>query len=319
MNLLLTETAIKLGVATNQVLEAAKGTVKHVGEKTFNLGTDILSHHLNDAVIKHLEIGGFNVSITKRVVMMWIVAFLLLAIFIPGARAIAKRKYSRPSRFTGLLESLIGFIRKDVAQSALGKHSRNYEPYLLTIFFFILFCNLIGLVPPIGELMQFVAVVFGFVHVDPGAGAHHIPFLVALWPGITATGDLSVNLVLAGISLFLIFLAGFANQGIGFIKNVVPGGIHWALWPLMWPIEFMSIFIKSGVLAIRLLANMTAGHVIILVLMGFIFQFQSYALVFVSIPSAVAMFMLELIVAFLQAYIFTFLTALFVASAQHRH
>lgn len=109
------------------------------------------------------------------------------------------------------------------------------------------------------------------------------------------------------------------SSAVLFIRNIVPDGIPLLLWPIMWPIEFIGLFTKPFALAIRLLANMTAGHMIILVLLGFIFQFQSYLVAPVSIAGSIAIYLLEIFVAFLQAYIFTFLTSLFISQVQHRH
>jgi len=294
--------------------------VEHVAEQAssgFNMG-EVIVHHLTDMPLWHFEIGGIDLSITKRVVMMWIAVAFMLAIFIPAARRIAANAYKRPSRFTGAIEVLVNFIRKDVGEGSMGSHSKNYEPFLLTLFFFILFSNLLGLIPSLGELAHTVAGLFGGAH-EAAGGAHDVPMAVKIWPGITPTGDINVTATLAVFSFFAIVGAGFANQGIAFVKNIVPKGIHWAIWPIMWPIEAAGLIIKPTALAIRLLANMTAGHLMILVFLGFIFQFQSYAVAVPSILASVAIYLLEIFVGFLQAYIFVFLTALFIGAAQHRH
>lgn len=288
-----------------------------IAENGFNL-TEIIVHHLGDAPLWHLDFNGLDVSITKRVVMMWIASALLLAIFLPIARKLTKNPYKKPSRFTGFFEVLINFVRHDVSQGAIGHHHKPYDGFLLTIFFFVLFCNLLGLIPPLGEIAHLISQWVGLAGAEP-EGSHNIPFLVKLWPGITATGDISVTATLAVISFIIIQLSGLIYQGVGYVKNIVPSGIPAPLWIIMWPIEFFGQFTKPFALAIRLLANMTAGHLIILVFMGFIFQFQSYAVSPASVFGAVAINFLELFVAFLQAYIFTFLTALFIAGAQHRH
>ncbi|MDH5719660.1 MAG: F0F1 ATP synthase subunit A [Spirochaetia bacterium] len=285
--------------------------------ESFNV-VEVIVHHLQDMPLWRLEIGGIDLSITKRVMMMWIGSFFLLLIFIPIARRISKDPYKKPSRFSGMMEVFINFIRKDVGEASMGHYSKHYDPFLLTLFFFILIANLIGLIPPLGEVFLTFGELTGLVHHEAGA-AGEIPFLVKLWPGITSTGDVGVTAALAGISFLVIQIAGFAHQGIAYIKNIVPNGIPGPMWIIMWPIEVFGQFTKPFALAIRLLANMTAGHMIILVFMGFIFQFQSYFVVPVSILASTAIYMLELFVAFLQAYIFVFLTALFVAGAQHRH
>jgi len=281
---------------------------------------ETIAHHLSDAPLWKLELAGYDISITKRVVMLFIAAFLLVLVLVPAARRIAKNPYAKPTRFTGFIEVLVNFIRNDVAHASLGHHSHPYEPYLLTLFFFILISNLLGLIPSLGELYMFAGQATGLVHAHAGhVDSFALPMAEKLWPGITATGDIAVTATLAIFTFIVILISGFAYQGVLFIRNIVPDGIPLLLWPIMWPIEFIGLFTKPFALAIRLLANMTAGHMIILVLLGFIFQFQSYFIAPVSIAGAMAIYLLELFVAFLQAYIFTFLTALFISQVQHRH
>ena len=304
--------------AGNAPAELHAGTTTPAHAEAFNFA-ETIAHHLSDAPLWKLELGGFDISITKRVVMLFIAAGLLLLILIPPARRIAKNPYAKPSRFSGLIEVLVNFIRNDVAHASLGHHSHPYEPYLLTLFFFILISNLLGLIPSLGEIYVTIGQAIGFVHAHGGHDSLQLPLAEKLWPGITATGDIGVTATLAIISLLVILISGFAYQGVLFIRNIVPAGIPLALWPIMWPIELIGIFTKPFALAIRLLANMTAGHMIILVLLGFIFQFQSYYIAPVSVAGAVAIYMLELFVAVLQAYIFTFLTTLCISQVQHRH
>jgi len=299
--------------AASEVLEATEH-MPEVVDSGFSL-SNLVSHHLSDAVLWHFEVGGIDLSITKRVVMMWISAALMFMVFIPAARIIAKNGFKKPTRFTGMVEVLVNFIRHDVGEATMGHHSKSYEPYLLTLFFFVLFGNLLGLIPSLGEIANLVLVLFG----SSSGAEHELPLVVKLWPGTTPTGDIGVTATLAVFSFLAILLSGFAYQGVAFIKNIVPAGIPILIWPLMWVIEAIGMITKPFALAIRLLANMTAGHMIILVFLGFIFQFQSYSVIPVSIAGSVAIYLLEIFVAFLQAYIFVFLTALFVAGAQHRH
>ena len=285
-------------------------------EADFHLG-DVINHHLADAPLWHWEFQGYDLSITKRVVMMWIAAAFLFLLLIPIGLKARLNPYKRPSRFMAFIEVLVTFIRENVARATMGRHSPHYEPFLLTLFFFILFCNLLGLFPPMGEVFQIVGELTGLVHHE--AGHHEIPFLVKLWPGITATGDIGVTAGLALLVFVLILCSGFIFQGISYVKNIVPSGVPIALAPLLWVIELAGLIIKPVALSIRLLANMTAGHIIILILISFIFQFQSYFLAPVSVIATTAIYMLEIFVAFLQAYIFTFLAGLFISEAQHRH
>lgn len=292
----------------------------HAAESDAFSFAETIAHHLTDAPLWKLELAGYDISITKRVVMLFIAAALLVLVLVPVARRIAKDPYRKPSRFSGFIEVLVNFIRHDVAHASLGHHAHPYEPYLLTLFFFILISNLLGLIPSLGEIYVFIAQATGLMQAHTGhADSLSLPLAEKLWPGITATGDIAVTATLAVFTFIVILLSGFAYQGVLFIRNIVPAGIPLPLWPIMWPIELIGLFTKPFALAIRLLANMTAGHMIILVLLGFIFQFQSYWIAPVSIAGSIAIYLLEIFVAFLQAYIFTFLTSLFISQVQHRH
>ena len=294
-----------------------KDQIKHDNSSEFNLG-EVINHHLADAPLWHLEYNGYDISITKRVMMMWLASLFLILFLIPVGIKIRLNPYKRPSRFGAFVEILVTFIRDNVGRATMGNHSSAYEPFLLTLFFFILVCNLLGLFPPMGEIFQIVGEFTGLV---PHVKASHdfIPFLVKLWPGITATGDISVTAGLAALVFLVILSSGFIYQGLAYIKNIVPSGVPLFLGPLLWIIELAGLIIKPIALSIRLLANMTAGHIIILILMSFIFQFKSYIVAPVSVSASAAIFLLEIFVAFLQAYIFTFLASLFVSEAQHRH
>jgi F-type H+-transporting ATPase subunit a len=259
-------------------------------------------------------VGGINMSITRRVLVMIAVALLLIIFLGLGARKITRNPYEITSRFGNFLEVFVQFIRKNIAEPNMGPEGRGFHPYLISLFFFILGCNLIGLLPNVGETAQLVKDLF-----SDSAGVRHDSPLIKYLPIITPTGDVSVTMTLAIMTFLLIWYSGFRHQGIGFIKNIVPKGVPLPLWVIMWPIELVGPVAKCFALTIRLLANMTAGHVIILALIGMIFQYQNAFIGFGAVPGSVAIYMLEIFVAFLQAYIFTLLTALFVGSAFHRH
>ncbi|XDD51273.1 F0F1 ATP synthase subunit A [Leptospira sp. WS92.C1] len=279
-------------------------------------------------------VGGFDMHITKRVTMMWIVALLLFIIFIPAARIIAKNPLQVQSRFSNTVEVFVNFLRKDIVDESMHGHGHGYYHYIFTLFFFILFCNLMGLVPPVGEILVVgkdfgaaLAIKAGWITPVPETliehaahSSHDVPLIAKLWSGITVTGDISVTVSLAIITMFLIYLAGFLYQGPKFIWHSVPNGVPLPLYLIMWPLEFIvSPLAKTFALTVRLLANMTAGHVIILALMGFIFQSQSWGIVPISVIGSGLIYVLEIFVAFLQAYIFVLLTSLFVGMSMHRH
>ncbi|MEQ8352309.1 MAG: F0F1 ATP synthase subunit A [Leptospiraceae bacterium] len=266
--------------------------------------------------------GILQLHITRRVAMMFVVVALMLAIFIPAARKISSDPYRVQGRFAGAVEGLVQYLRKDIAEANMHHPTPGYIGYIITAFIFILFSNVLGLFPPFGEMILMTKQLI--------TGAHHLgnhpavgetdPGILMLWPGITVTGDIAVTMSLAGITTLLIWGAGFHYQGFKFLWHAVPAGVPWWLYPLLWPIEFIvGPLAKGFALTIRLLANMTAGHVLLLVIAGFIFQFQTWWMPIVSVSGMTALYVLELLVALLQAFIFTLLSAIFIGLSMHRH
>jgi len=254
-----------------------------------NLFSELL-HHVQDAheletpfgrwELPHLptlHVAGLaiDMSITKHVVFLWVAAVLLCIGAIAIARVNARRKV--PHGLGNLMEIFVVFIRDEVAIPNMGKAGVKYLPYLLTTFFFILIMNLLGLVPY----------------------------------GASATGNVSVTAGLAIIAFVMIQWAAIRSQGLGRYLAHLTGGVHWVLWPIMIPIEILGLFTKPFALCIRLFANMTGGHIVLVSLIGLIFLFRSYIVALAPVGFVVAINFLELFVAFLQAYIFTMLTSLF--------
>ncbi len=231
---------------------------------------------------------GFDISITKHVVMMWVASILVIGVFILFAR---RRAIAPRGSFLNFFETFVLFIRDEMVYKIMGEETgRKYLPFFLTQFFFILFCNLLGLIPY----------------------------------GATATGNLAVTGSLALITLFLIQVGGMIEQGFfSYIKNIVPPGIPLWLYPIMVPVEIMGQFTKPFALTIRLFANMTAGHIVMLSLLSLIFIFKTFGSgVAYAITGPVLFFVLfidilEIFVALIQAYIFTFLSILFIGAALH--
>lgn len=229
-----------------------------------------------------------DLSITKNVLMMFLAVVILLVVFLRLARSYEKVGVSEPKGMQGFLEPLIVFVEEDIAQPNIGEEKyRKFMPYLLTVFFFILIHNLMGLIP-------------------------FFPF------GANVTGNIAVTLVLATFTMLLTNLNG--NKAYWRHVFLPPGVPLWLLF-IMIPVELLGIITKPFALMIRLFANITAGHIIVLSLVSLIFIFKS---VFMSIPSLVMvifMDMIEILVAFLQAYIFTLLSALFIGLAvpEHHH
>ncbi len=270
--------------------EAAEGQVDIVGHL---LDHDYLevpfwnAHHFFDGKI-HLptfapiELFGLSIdlSITRHVVMMWVAGALLIL-----TMSLVFRKPRLVTFGLGnFFEAIVVFLRDEVVLPIMGEHGKTYLPFLLTIFFFILFCNLLGLVPY----------------------------------SATPTGNISVTAGLALCSFVAIQLAGIANNGLlGYLKSLVPPGVPSWLLPIMVLVEIISFFVKPFALCVRLFANMTGGHVAILIFLGLIIMLKSAWVAVVSVPFAAAIYLLEIFIAFVQAFIFTLLSAVFISMAAH--
>jgi F-type H+-transporting ATPase subunit a len=235
-----------------------------------------------------IHLGGFTLDIspTRHVVMLLVAALLCLLTSLLALRA-HNRKSTEGKAPSGLgngFEALILYLRNEVILPNVGPHGNGYVPFLLTIFFFILFANMLGLVPY----------------------------------GATATGNISVTAMLAIVSFIVIELAGMKAQGKKYINTIIfwPDdmslGMKLFISPVLTPIEIIGKFTKPFALAIRLFANMTAGHVVLLALISLIFTFGSWFLVPVPILMGIGISVLELFVAVLQAFIFTLLSSVFI-------
>ncbi len=227
-------------------------------------------------------------SITKSVFGMFVAALIMLWLMLALARSYKKTGISAPKGLQGFLEPVILFIRDDVAIPNIGEHKyTRFMPYLLTVFFFILINNLLGLVP-----------IFPF--------------------GANVTGNVNVTFVLA---LFTFLITQFSANKTHWRHVFAAPGVPFWLLPIMIPIEIIGLFSKPFALMIRLFANITAGHIIVLSLVTLIFIFKSLLVAPVSIVFVLFMDCIELLVAFLQAYVFTLLSALFIgmATAEPEH
>lgn len=234
----------------------------------------------------------WDISITKNVLSLFISLAILLVMFIQVAKAYTRRAGKAPKGLQNLLEPIILFVRDDVAKSAIGEHKyHKYMPYLLTAFFFIFLNNLLGLVP-----------------FFPG--------------GANLTGNIAVTLVLALITFVIVTVNGNRNYW-GHIL-AMPGVPAWVLF-ILTPVEILGMFLKPFVLMIRLFANITAGHIIALSFFSLIFVFgetsagAGYGVAIGSLAFTIFMTMLELLVAFIQAYVFTFLSAMYIGAAVEDH
>ena len=275
---------LNTSTAIQDTLHQAKGDAE----------SDWIMHHILDSyeyefapfgsiTLPHLELFGLDISITKNVLFIWIVAFLLIVTFRFVARSYKKSLV--PHGISNLFEVLVVFVRDEIAKTTIGKGYEKFLPYLLTVFFFILFSNFIGLLPN----------------------------------GVTVTSNISVTATLAIMSFIVTQVGGMMKNGpFGYFKGLIPSGVPWWLLPLMLLVEILGLFTKPFALAIRLFANMTAGHIIIFSLIGLIFTMKAYFIAPGSIAFALFIYLLEILVALIQAYIFTMLSSLFIGMAVHQ-
>lgn len=226
----------------------------------------------------------FDISITKNVVSLFISIIILLVVFISVAKAYKTREGKAPKGLQSLLEPIILFVRDDIAKPQLGYRYAGFMPYLLTVFFFVWLNNLMGLIP-----------------FFPG--------------GANLTGNIAVTMMLALCTFVLTTVNGNKNYWGHVFKPHVP----WWLYPLMIPVEIIGLFTKPIALMIRLFANITAGHILILSLISLIFILKSVFVAGIAIPFVIFISVIELVVGFIQAFIFTILSALFIGMAVEEH
>jgi F-type H+-transporting ATPase subunit a len=277
---------------------------------------DIIMPHITDA--KHIEypcyhniqewaceadlptwklpLGGgreLDISPTKHVVFLFIAGILAAALLL-GVAASHKRhshESGRPKGFAAGMEAVILYLRNEIYMPVLGGHGAGkYVPFCLTLFFFILFCNLLGLLP---------------------------------W-GSTPTGNVAVTATLAIITFIVVEIAGIKALGAGYIGTIIywphdmPFIMKALMTPIMTPVEIVGKFTKPFALTIRLFANMIAGHVIILALIGLIFMF-GFKVAIAPLAMALFIMFLEILVAFIQAFIFSLLAAVFIGQIRAAH
>jgi F-type H+-transporting ATPase subunit a len=255
--------------------------------------------HLPQFAPVHLGPVTLDFSITKHVVFLALAAFLVAVVLIAAARG-AKREHAAgaergPKGASNVVEAFILYLRDEVALRNVGPHGEKFVPYIVAVFFFILFANLLGLLP---------------------------------W-GASPTGNVSVTATLAVMTFVIVEIAGMRELGArGYLKTIfyVPEGMSFGMkipmLLIMTPVEFLSKLTKPFALAIRLYANMTAGHAVVLALTGLLVMAGTANKLFV-VPAplimAVGIMILEIFVAFLQAYIFAMLSAVFIGLIRHSH
>lgn len=253
----------------------------------------ILAHHLVDHKTSHkvvATVAGLPVDmgLSPLIRTMWIAC----AVAIVALTFAARSESGLAKLMRAMFEPLALFVRDEILEPIFGHHAHFYLPYFLTLFFFLLTCNLLGLVP----------------HMS----------------GVTANPWVTAGMAVCTFGL--IQFAGIKEQGlVSYVVHIVPGGVPLVLWPVLFVIEVFGMFAKCISLCIRLFANMLAGHVVSLAFLCMIFIFAEMhraagaGMVLPSVGLALFIYTMDVLVSFLQAYIFTFLTALFVGGAVHPH
>jgi ATP synthase subunit 6 len=238
--------------------------------------------------------GGQGILIYNINTAQWLAAITLVVVVILAARS-ARRQSGQAPRGTPyhLIESVVLYVRDDMVYPVMGKEvGERFVPLFLTQFFFILFMNLFGLLP------------FGLF------GLGHF--------GATATANLAVTGGMALTTLLFIHFSGMREHGfVHHWKNFVPHGLPWFVLPIIIPVEIIGMLVKPAALTIRLFANMTAGHLVVLSFFGLIYLFGSYLIGAPVLGMSIAIYSLELFVCFVQAYIFTYLSIIFVGASVH--
>ena len=290
---------------------------------------DNIIHHVSNSSLDHPlihlpHVFGIDLSVTKHVLMLWIVAIVVAcAVIIPIQKYLQKNK-SVPSGWMNVLEMVVKFVRDSIVQPNIGsKYTEMWAPMILTFFFFILFANGIGLIP----IFDLLGALNRFIFQVPASDDHNI-INALLHGGVTATGNFNVTAALAVITFFANLIAGTRAHGfINHWKNLAPPGLPWPVYLILIPIEIIGMFVKPFALTMRLAANMTGGHIAILAILSFMAIFAEMfnsamtgiGLALFSVPLATAISGLEIIVVLVQAYVFTLLSAVFIGMAINVH
>ena len=309
------------------IQEPAVGHVgpAEAGEAHFKPGETIIEHVSNNRELPLIQLPpvfGIDFSVTKHVFMLWFVAALVFLIVTVTVRRYLRQDRLVPSGFMSGLEAVVEFVRDDIAQPNVGrKWVMTWTPLILTFFFFILTANGIGLIPIFDTLAVLDRLIF---HTSTGSFLNRL-----IHGGTTATANYNVTAALATITFICIIIAG--SKAHGFLthwKNLAPRGLHPLIYIIVIPIEIIGMFARPFALTMRLAANMTGGHIAILATLSFVFLFTEMfgraiagigVGMIVSVPLAVGISGLEIIVVLIQAYVFTLLSAVFIGMAIHIH
>lgn len=243
---------------------------------------ELLGHHLVDHTYFHIPLGTFSIPVTKHTLFLLGISIGISLLILWASR----KASSVPSGIYNFIEIYVLFVRDNIVAPSIGHGFEKYLNYFLTLFLFILISNFAGLIPG----------------------------------SVTVTSNVGVTAALALCTLFVINFAGIKEQGLwGYVKSFVPHGVPVAMVPMVFVLEVFGLFIRCMVLCVRLFANMVAGHAVMLLFFALVFLIGSMFIAPVSIGVVIFVMFIELLVAFLQAYIFTMLSAIFVGLVVHAH
>jgi len=238
-----------------------------------------------------LHLGAWQLAISNHAFMVLVVTALLL-LFIPLATHSPRLV---PRGLQNLVESVCVFLREEMARPIIGHHTDRYIGFLWTVFFFVLTLNLVAMIPT-DKIISLVT----------GQKSHF---------GGPATANIFITGALGVISFVMTHVYGIRQHGVfGYLAHLAPPCPKWLL-PLIYPLELVTLFVRPFTLAIRLFANIVAGHMVLATVLGLIFVFQNFGVAIISVLASVALSFLELLVAFIQAYIFAFLCTLYIGLA----
>ena len=290
----------------------------------FDAGKTIIEHVSNSPLSEPLihlpTVFGIDLSVTKHVLMLWLVAATIFVVVTLSVRRYLRQDRQIPSGFMNALEAGVDFIRESIVRPNVGdKWVDTWTPLLVSLFVFILGANAIGLIP--------IFDVLNLLNHTVLHASHDSFFSKMLEGGVTATGNFNVTAALATITFFTIIIAGARAHGfVKHWKNMVPHGLPLPVTLFLIPIEIMGMLVRPFALTMRLAANMTGGHIAILAILSFVFifnqQFGAAAGMGVGVFSltlAALISALEIIVVLVQAYVFTLLSAVFIGMAIHAH
>lgn len=243
---------------------------------------EFLTHHLIDRTYFVFHLGLLEVPITRHTIFLFFISVSIVVLVLMAG----KRTVRVPSGIYNFIELYVVFVRDQIVLPSIGHVGNKYLSYFLTLFLFILISNFAGLIPG----------------------------------SATITSNIAVTGALALCTLVLINLAGISEQGLwGYVKNFVPRGVPPLMAPLIFILEVLGLLIRCFVLAVRLFANMIAGHAIMLLFFALVFLIGSFFIAPISIVVVIFVMFIEILIAFLQAYIFTMLSAIFVGLVVHSH